>query len=149
MVPDKTLRHEVLEELEFEPSVNAAHIGVAAKDGVITLTGHVGGFEQKLAARRVRGVKAVAADRCEAVVRLAAQLFPPLRRRSRPASPSARRPGPARGQAPRATAFRSRIGRESTSWTSISVVSTPIATTRASSRTMACGPVAGSCFNRF
>ena len=52
MVPDKTLQHEVLEELEFEPSINAAHIGVAAKDGVITLTGHVGGFEQKLAAER-------------------------------------------------------------------------------------------------
>lgn len=57
MVPDKTLQHDVL--AEFEPSVNAAHIGVAAKDGVITLTVRLGSFEQKLAAeraaRRIRG----------------------------------------------------------------------------------------------
>lgn len=32
MVPDKILQHDVLAELEFEPSVNAAHIGGAAKD---------------------------------------------------------------------------------------------------------------------
>src|SRR3984893_8614200 len=56
---------------------------------------------------------------------------------------------PARGQAPRATALRSRIGRESTSWTSISAVSTPTPTTRARCRTMACGPLSGSCSNRF
>ena len=42
MVPDKTLQPDVLVELEFEPSVNAAYMmGVAAKDGVITLTGRV------------------------------------------------------------------------------------------------------------
>jgi osmotically-inducible protein OsmY len=66
MVPDKTLQHDVLAELELEPSINAAHIGVAAKDGVVTLTGHVASFEQKLAAERaarsVRGVKAVAQE---------------------------------------------------------------------------------------
>jgi osmotically-inducible protein OsmY len=66
MVPDKTLQHDVLAQLEFEPSVNAAHIGVAAKDGVVTLTGHVSSFEQKLiaerAARGVHGVKAVAQE---------------------------------------------------------------------------------------
>src|SRR5271155_1734086 len=66
MVPDKTLQHDVLAKLGFEPSVNAAHIGVAAKDGVIALTGRVGSFEQKLAAeraaRQARGVKAVAQE---------------------------------------------------------------------------------------
>ncbi len=66
MVPDKTLQHDVLAELEFEPSVNAAHIGVTAKDGIVTLTGYVASFEQKIAAehaaRRVRGVKAVAQE---------------------------------------------------------------------------------------
>jgi osmotically-inducible protein OsmY len=66
MVPDKILQRDVLAELEFEPSVNAAQIGVAAKDGVVTLTGHVTSFEQKIAAeraaRRVRGVKAVAQE---------------------------------------------------------------------------------------
>jgi osmotically-inducible protein OsmY len=66
MVPDKVLQRDVIAELEFEPSVNAAHIGVTAKDGVVTLSGHVESFEQKLAAeraaRRVRGVKAVAQE---------------------------------------------------------------------------------------
>jgi osmotically-inducible protein OsmY len=66
MIPDKRLQHDVLAELEFEPRVNAAHIGVAAKDGVVTLTGHVASIEEKLAAERaarsVRGVKAVAQE---------------------------------------------------------------------------------------
>jgi osmotically-inducible protein OsmY len=38
---DKTLRHYVLNELDFEPSLDAAHIGVAVGEGVVTLTGHV------------------------------------------------------------------------------------------------------------
>jgi osmotically-inducible protein OsmY len=46
--------------------VNAAHIGVAANDGVITLTGHVDSFAHKIgaekAASRVKGVKAVAEE---------------------------------------------------------------------------------------
>lgn len=58
------LRKDVLDELEFEPSVNAAHIGVAAEAGIVTLSGHVGSYAEKLAAvaaaRRVRGVKAIA-----------------------------------------------------------------------------------------
>src|SRR5205823_5079448 len=56
---------------------------------------------------------------------------------------------PARGQAPSATALRSRIGRDSTSWTSRSAVSTPTPTIRASSRTIAWGPLSGRCSNRF
>jgi osmotically-inducible protein OsmY len=58
------LRQDVVDELEFEPSVNAAHIGVAADKGVVTLSGHVGSYAEKLAAlaaaRRVRGVHAIA-----------------------------------------------------------------------------------------
>ncbi|GBD47812.1 transport-associated protein [Methylopila sp. Yamaguchi] len=54
------------EELEFEPSVNAAHIGVAVRDGVVTLTGHVASYAEKIAAekatQRVRGVKAIAEE---------------------------------------------------------------------------------------
>lgn len=50
-------------ELGWEPSIDAAHIGVAANAGVVTLTGHVQSFPQKFAAERtaarVRGVKAV------------------------------------------------------------------------------------------
>lgn len=58
------LRQDVLDELEFEPSVNAAHIGVVAEQGVVTLTGYVNSYPQKLsaitAARRVKGVQAIA-----------------------------------------------------------------------------------------
>ena len=66
MVSDEILQRDVLAELEREPSLNAVHIGVAAKDGVVTLTGHVASFEQQHAAertaRRVRGVKAIAQE---------------------------------------------------------------------------------------
>lgn len=63
---DLTLRQTVLDELEFEPSVDAAHIGVAVKDGVVTLSGHVGSYAEKLAAeqatRRVKEVQAIAQE---------------------------------------------------------------------------------------
>lgn len=63
---DLTLRQTVLDELEFEPSVDAAHIGVAVKDGVVTLSGHVSSYAEKVAAeravRRVKGVQAIAQD---------------------------------------------------------------------------------------
>jgi hyperosmotically inducible protein len=63
---DLTLRQNVLDELRWEPSVNAAHIGVAADDGVITLTGHVATYAEKLqavkATRHVKGVRAIADD---------------------------------------------------------------------------------------
>jgi len=63
---DLQLRQDVVDELEFEPSVNAAHIGVAVDKGVVTLSGHVGSYAEKTAAvraaRRVRGVRAIADD---------------------------------------------------------------------------------------
>jgi osmotically-inducible protein OsmY len=66
MSHDNRLQQAVLEELNWEPSVTAAHIGVVANAGVITLTGHVESFAQKHAAetavRRVKGVKAVAEE---------------------------------------------------------------------------------------
>jgi osmotically-inducible protein OsmY len=61
---DIDLQQDVLDELKWEPSVNAAHIGVAAKDGVVTLTGHVSSYAEKYAAekaaKRVHGVRAIA-----------------------------------------------------------------------------------------
>ena len=61
---DKELRQDVLRELEWEPSLDAAHVGVAVKDGVVTLTGHVPSYADKWAAeraaKRVHGVRAVA-----------------------------------------------------------------------------------------
>ena len=63
---DTQLRQDVLDELEFEPSINAANVGAAVKDGVVTLTGHVSSYSQKItaevAARRVRGVRAIAQE---------------------------------------------------------------------------------------
>ncbi len=64
MSADRHLQQAVLDELAWEPSVTAGHIGVTAEAGVVTLTGHVSGFSEKHAAeeaaRRVRGVVAVA-----------------------------------------------------------------------------------------
>jgi len=61
---DAGLKASVLTELAWEPSVTAAHIGVTARDGVITLSGHVQRFAEKQAAQsaalRLKGVKAVA-----------------------------------------------------------------------------------------
>ncbi|WP_429925694.1 BON domain-containing protein (plasmid) [Agrobacterium vitis] len=61
---DLLIRQDVLDELEFEPSVNAANIGVAVENGIVTLTGHVESYMEKAAAetaaRRVQGVRAIA-----------------------------------------------------------------------------------------
>jgi len=38
---DSDLRQNVIDELEFDPSFEASSIGVAAKSGIVTLTGHV------------------------------------------------------------------------------------------------------------
>jgi osmotically-inducible protein OsmY len=64
MANDKALQEAVLKELEWDPKVNAAHIGVSVKNGAVTLTGHVPSYSEKMAAvraaERVFGVTAVA-----------------------------------------------------------------------------------------
>jgi osmotically-inducible protein OsmY len=64
MKPDVELQRHVLEELDWEPSIDAAQIGVTAKEGVVTLTGHVPVYAQKHMAeevtKRVHGVRAIA-----------------------------------------------------------------------------------------
>ncbi len=66
MSEDQHLQQAVLSELRWEPSVDSAHIGVAAKAGVVTLNGHVESYAEKLAAEqaagRVKGVKAIAEE---------------------------------------------------------------------------------------
>ena len=61
---DQSLKQTVVDELVWDPRVNEAHIGVTARDGVVTLTGHVGSYAEKhateQAAGRVSGVKAIA-----------------------------------------------------------------------------------------
>lgn len=63
---DRDLRHSVMEELDFDPSFDAADIGVAAENGVVTLTGHVRSYAEKLAVeravQRVRGVHGIAEE---------------------------------------------------------------------------------------
>jgi osmotically-inducible protein OsmY len=66
MTSDTHLQLDVIAELNWEPSVTAAHIGVAASAGVVTLTGAVESYAEKhaaeTAARRVKGVVAVAQE---------------------------------------------------------------------------------------
>jgi osmotically-inducible protein OsmY len=60
---DLMIREDICRELEWEPQVNPAHIGVAVEDGVVTLSGHVSNCAEKFAAehaaRRIRGVRAI------------------------------------------------------------------------------------------
>lgn len=66
MKSDKKIQENVQEELQWEPILNATEIGVAVKDGVVTLSGNVNSYTEKrqaeLAAKRVKDVKAVAMD---------------------------------------------------------------------------------------
>ena len=48
MKTDLQLQRDVLEELKFEPSIREAEIGVAAKGGVITLTGFVDSVRREI-----------------------------------------------------------------------------------------------------
>jgi osmotically-inducible protein OsmY len=62
----KLLRQYVIDELDFDPSFDSANVGVAVENGVVTLTGHVGSYAEKIAAekaaQRVKGVHAVAQE---------------------------------------------------------------------------------------
>ena len=64
MKTDWDLKRDVVAELGWDPAVNAAAIGVAVQDGVVTLTGHIDTYAQKVAiaraVRRVADVKAIA-----------------------------------------------------------------------------------------
>jgi len=63
MKTDSTLKQDILDELDWEPSVDATHIGVIVRDGIVTLTGTVTTYAEKNAAenavKRVLGVRAV------------------------------------------------------------------------------------------
>lgn len=59
---DLTLRKTILEELEFQPDLNAAHIGVAVDNGVVTLSGHVSSYAEQISAERaVKNIESVRA----------------------------------------------------------------------------------------
>ncbi len=63
---DSSIRQDVLDELEFEPSIDANDIGVMVENGIVTLTGHVPTYSQKLAAERavarIKGVRGIAQE---------------------------------------------------------------------------------------
>ncbi len=66
MKSNQQLQRDVVEALKWEPLLSGAELGVTAKDGVITLLGHVDTYPKKLAAERaaksVFGVGAVAEE---------------------------------------------------------------------------------------
>ena len=66
MKTDAQVQQDVIAELKWEPSINAAQIGVEVKDGIVTLAGHVSSYAEKWdaerAAQRVSGVKALAVE---------------------------------------------------------------------------------------
>jgi osmotically-inducible protein OsmY len=66
MDQDRVLQRKVIAELEWEPAVESADIGVAVVDGVVTLSGYVKSYAEKLAAeravRRVSGANAIAEE---------------------------------------------------------------------------------------
>jgi len=63
---DEQIQRDVLAELKWDARVQPNEIGVAVKDGIVTLIGWVDSYTKRWAAeeaaRRVRGVKAVAND---------------------------------------------------------------------------------------
>lgn len=63
---DTRLRDAVVHQLDWDPAIDAASIGVAAQHGIVSLSGHVKTYSEKVAAERatfsVTGVRAVAND---------------------------------------------------------------------------------------
>ena len=66
MKTDADLKRDIEAELAWDPAVTSTAVGVAVKDGVVTLTGHLETFAQKHAAaravKRVAGVMAIALE---------------------------------------------------------------------------------------
>lgn len=66
MKSDSEIEHDVREELQWDPDLNAEDIAVSVKDGVVTLAGFTRSYtdrlEAEMAAKRVAGVHAVAND---------------------------------------------------------------------------------------
>lgn len=66
MTTDRRLQQRVQEELDWEPSLDAALLAVTVQNGIVTLTGEVSNYAKKLAAekavKRLAGVKAVVTD---------------------------------------------------------------------------------------
>ncbi|MBS1527816.1 MAG: BON domain-containing protein [Bacteroidetes bacterium] len=66
MKTDIEIQKDVMDELKWDPFLNSSEIGVAVKNGIVTLSGIVDSYSKKVtaekAAKRVTGVRAVAED---------------------------------------------------------------------------------------
>jgi len=66
MKTDQQIQKDVMDELKWQPFLNSSEIGVAVKNGIVTLSGQVDSYAKKMdaekAARKVSGVKAIAED---------------------------------------------------------------------------------------
>ncbi|VWX55765.1 Osmotically-inducible protein OsmY, contains BON domain [Burkholderiales bacterium 8X] len=66
MKTDAQIKIDVVAELTWDPTIDATRIGVIARDGVVTLTGHPTSLAEKHAAERaamrVSGVRALAVE---------------------------------------------------------------------------------------
>jgi len=66
MKTDHQLKQDVMAELAWDPAIKADAVGVAVKDGIVTLSGHLDTYAEKYAIekalRRVGGVKAIALE---------------------------------------------------------------------------------------
>jgi osmotically-inducible protein OsmY len=66
MKTDADLKRDVEAEFKWDPAIHANAVGVAVKDGIVTLTGHLDTFVEKMAIeralRRVAGVRAIALE---------------------------------------------------------------------------------------
>ena len=86
---DLDLQEAVADELAFEPSVDATNIGVAAKGGVVTLTGRVANYAEK-----------VAAEKRQSASKASRRLHPSSRSSFRPSTSGAMRTSRRRRSAP-------------------------------------------------
>jgi osmotically-inducible protein OsmY len=66
MKTDSDIKKDVMAELEWDPEINASNVGIAVKDGVVTVSGHLDTYSEKFsierALRRVEGVSAIAME---------------------------------------------------------------------------------------
>lgn len=66
MKTDKQIQKDVMEELQWDPRLNSAEIGVSVKNGIVTLSGEVDSYSKKIsaerAASRIKEVKGIAQE---------------------------------------------------------------------------------------
>ncbi|OQP63761.1 ornithine aminotransferase [Niastella vici] len=66
MKSDIQIQQDVMDQLKWEPDLNAAEIGVGVRNGIVTLSGIVDTYSKKIAAedaaKKIAGVRAVAED---------------------------------------------------------------------------------------